>query len=145
MNSSDEIQNKGVIANQTEKKGSTIEPKIEEEITSFNERVIASLSYISLMAIIPFYLKKESKFCRHHGKQGMTLAIIFFFIKPFMVLDIIDDAVSILQIVIFFFMGLAALSGKWSKFPFLYNTACQLEKSLVLQDKKSEFDQIKTS
>lgn len=107
-----------------------------DELTTLHERVIASLSYIGFLAIIPFYLKKESKFCRFHGRQGLILAIVFFFAKPLMVLDLISDLVLLLEIGLFAYMGLAALGGRWKKLPFIYEYACKLEETLSL--KKSE-------
>lgn len=104
-----------------------------EELTTIHERTIAAMSYISFLAIIPFYFKKESKFCRFHGKQGLLLAIIFFLAKPLMVLDFINDLVLILEIVIFAYMGVGALGGKWKKLPWFYNKACQFEDQLSLK------------
>lgn len=104
-----------------------------DDLTTIHERVIASLSYIGFLAIIPFYLNKESKFCRFHGKQGLILAIIFFFASPLMVLDIVTDIVLLAQVGIFIYMGLAALSGKWKKLPWIYEQACKLEKTLSVK------------
>ncbi len=109
-----------------------------EELTTLHERSIAALSYISFLAIVPFYLKKDSKFCRFHGKQGLLLAIIFFFAQLFMVLDLLMDVALILQFVIFVVMGFAALAGKWKKLPFIYNTACKLEETFSIKTKQEE-------
>ena len=116
------------------------EEEIIEEMTTLHERTIATLSYIGFFAIVPFYLKKESKFCRFHGKQGMLVAIIFFSLSLFKVLGLIMDLVLILQFVIFLWMGFSALSGKWKKLPFIYNASCRLEEALGLKTKEEEAD-----
>ncbi len=104
-----------------------------DEMTTLHERTIAVLSYFGFLAIVPFYLKKDSKFCRFHGKQGMTLAIIFFLAQFFAVLDLFMDIMLILQAVIALWMGFDALSGRWKKMPVVYNWSCQLEESLSLK------------
>jgi len=120
--------------------------KVERnEPTTLHERTIATLSYISFLAIVPFYLKKDSDFCRHHGKQGMLLAIMFFIASILTVIDFISDLVIIIQVLIFFRMGFAALTGRWKQLPFFYEAACQLEGSLTLKTKEEEmgFDGLK--
>jgi len=113
-----------------------------DEMTTLNERTIAALSYLGFFAIVPFYLKKESRFCRFHGKQGMLVAIIFFLASLFQVLDFFMDLVLILQFVIFIWMGFAALSGKWKKMPFIYSMSCQLEDQLSLKTKEEEAEEV---
>jgi uncharacterized membrane protein len=119
------------------KKKKPVEEEIQE-MTTLHERTIAALSYVGFFAIIPFYLKKDSKFCRFHGKQGMLVALIFFFAKLLLVIDLLMDLALILQFVIFLWMGFAALSGKWKKMPWIYNKACQLEDQLSLKTKEEE-------
>ena len=131
-------------ATEDKEKGKPKKEKEEEiqEMTTLHERTIATLSYFGFLAIVPFYLKKESKYCRYHGKQGMTLAIIFFLAKLVAVLDIIMDLTLILQAIIALWMGFAALSGKWKRMPLIYNWSCQLEDALRLKTAEEEKDQV---
>jgi len=114
-----------------------------QELTTLHERTIAALSYLGFFAIVPFYLKKESKFCRFHGKQGMTFAIIFYFAKLLMVLNFFNDLILILEFAVFLYGGFAALSGRWKKMPLLYDTSCKLEEALVLKTKEEEEEEKK--
>lgn len=109
-----------------------------QEMTSLHERAIATMSYIGFLAIVPFYLKKESKFCRFHGKQGLLISILFFFAQPIAILNFFGDLLLAVQFGIFLYMGLATLSGKWKKFPWIYQTACSLEEQLSLKTKAEE-------
>jgi uncharacterized membrane protein len=111
---------------------------IEEEATTLHERTIAALSYVGFLAIVPFYLKKDSKFCRFHGKQGLLIAIIFFFAKLLLVINFIMDLALIAQFAIFVYMGFAAIAGRWKKFPWIYERACQLEDQLSIKTKEEE-------
>lgn len=125
-----------------EKKPSSKKEEEIQEMTTLHERTIAALSYFGFLAIIPFYLKKDSKFCRFHGKQGLTLAIIFFLAKFFSVLDLIMDITLILQAIIALWMGFVALSGRWKEMPLVYKWSCQLEESLSLKTKEEEAEQL---
>jgi len=109
-----------------------------QEMTTLHERTIAALSYVGFFAIVPFYLKKESKFCRFHGKQGMLIALFFFFAKLLLVLDFFMDLALITQFIIFVYMSYGALSGKWKKFPWIYKWSCDLESVLSLKSKSEE-------
>jgi hypothetical protein len=113
-----------------------------QEVTTLHERTIATMSYFGFLAIVPFYLKKDSEFCRFHGKQGLLLAIIFFIAKLFTVINFINDLVLILQVGIMFWMGFAALSGRWKKLPYIYDASCQLEDALSLKTKEEELDEV---
>lgn len=111
-----------------------------QEMTTLHERTIAALSYISFLAIVPFYLKKDSAFCRFHGKQGMLLSIVFFIASLVSVLDLVFDILLVIQVSTFFIMGFAALSGRWKKLPLGYEWACQLEDVLSLKTKEEEIE-----
>ncbi|MBN2307042.1 hypothetical protein JXD20_03585 [Candidatus Peregrinibacteria bacterium] len=124
-----------------EKKKKKEEPE-RQDMTTLHERTIAAMSYFGFLAIVPFYLKKDSEFCRFHGKQGMLLAIMFFIAKLFTVIDLLMDLALILQIYIMFRMGFAALSGRWKKIAFFYDWSCQLEDALSLKTKEEELEEV---
>lgn len=106
----------------------------EDELTTLHERSIAMLSYFGFLAIVPFYLKKDSKFCRFHGKQGLMLAIIFYLLQLFTVIDILHDFIILTNVILTVVMSVNALSGRWTKFPLIYKISCELEKTLKLKD-----------
>ncbi len=124
-------------APEVKKKASQKEPE-RQDLTTLHERTIATLSYMGPLVIVPFYLKKDSDFCRFHGKQGLIVFIIFFFMIPLMVIDFVLDVVLIAQVVIFAYMGLAALSGRWKRLPFIYDYACKLEDTLSVKNKQEK-------
>lgn len=41
-----------------------------------DNRLIAAISYISLLCLIPLLLKKDSKFCQEHGRQGFIVFLL---------------------------------------------------------------------
>lgn len=127
---------------EAEKKPKKVKEPERQDMTTLHERTIAAMSYFGFLAIVPFYLKKDSEFCRFHGKQGMLLAIIFFMAKLFTVIDLLMDVVLILQIVVMFRMGFAALSGRWKRMTFFYDWSCQLEDALSLKTKEQEMEEV---
>ena len=114
-----------------------------QDLTTLHERTIATLSYVSFLAVIPFYLRKDSEFCQFHGRQGMLLAIVFFIASLLTVIDFLFDLIIIIQIGLFFFMGFAALSGRWKKIPFGYDWAVELGEALALKSKDELADEEK--
>lgn len=46
----------------------------EEDIN--NNRVLALLSYISILFLVPTFVAKDSKFAQYHARQGMILFLI---------------------------------------------------------------------
>ncbi|NQU83647.1 MAG: hypothetical protein HQ536_02960 [Parcubacteria group bacterium] len=50
---------------------------MEVEIKS--SRFIAAISYIWILCLVPLILKKDDRFAQFHGKQGLLLAVIWFF------------------------------------------------------------------
>jgi uncharacterized membrane protein len=136
----EEIKDEAQVSEE-EKKVSAKEPECQD-MTTLHERTIAAMSYFGFLAIVPFYLKKDSEYCRFHGKQGMLLAIVFFLAKLFTVIDLIFDLMLILQVILMFMMGFAALSGRWRKLPVGYKWACQLEEALTLKTKEEEENEV---
>ncbi len=45
-----------------------------------DDRIIACMSYIWFLAMVPLLLKQDSKLCKHHWKQWLIYAIFFFFL-----------------------------------------------------------------
>ncbi|MCF7846887.1 MAG: DUF4870 domain-containing protein [Candidatus Gracilibacteria bacterium] len=41
------------------------------------EKLLAVLGYFSFLCVLPLAIKPQSKFCQHHGKQALVLAIVF--------------------------------------------------------------------
>lgn len=56
--------------------GSPMPEKKSNDKDAEENKSIAVLSYIFFLFVIPLFLKKESKFCQFHGKQGLVLFIV---------------------------------------------------------------------
>ncbi len=110
----------------------------DEQLTMLHERAIAALAYAGPFAMVPFYLKTDSKFCRFHGRQGMLLFLLFFALMPLWTLNLAADVLILAQFFFFILMGYAALSGRWAKLPFFYPLALKLENLIILRTEAEE-------
>jgi len=58
-------------------KEAKITPLTSEEQKDINEnKLVAAIGYIWILCLVPLLLKKNSKFCQFHAKQGLVLFII---------------------------------------------------------------------
>jgi uncharacterized membrane protein len=54
------------------------QPTVQNEDKDIQEnKIIAALSYIGILVLVPLLVKKDSKFCKFHAKQGLIMLIIF--------------------------------------------------------------------
>ncbi|HEM56522.1 MAG TPA: hypothetical protein ENO30_07180 [Thermodesulfobium narugense] len=104
-----------------------------EELKDFNPRdveenkVIASLSYISILFLIPLLVKRDSKFCIEHAKQGLVLFIFEIALSIIEYIPILGWIIGLLGGIVLFVVSLIgfiyALQGKFWKIPIVYDLA----------------------
>jgi len=100
-----------------------------EELTNFDpkdveeNKVIASLSYISILFLIPLLVKRESRFCVEHAKQGLTLFIFEVALSIIQIIPIIARIGGIVLFVVSLIAFIYALQGKFWKIPVVYEIA----------------------
>lgn len=92
-------------------------PKAGKDQDVENNKTVAALSYIWLLFLIPLILKRDSKFCQFHAKQGLILFILSF-IAWFPVIGwLIGLAILVISVV-----GIIkALSGESWEIPYIYD------------------------
>ncbi|HPI67337.1 MAG TPA: hypothetical protein PKZ16_02235 [bacterium] len=88
------------------------------------EKIIAAISYVWLLFLVPLILKKDNSFCQFHAKQGLvlfffSLLVLFFGALP-LIGWLIIAPLGWLVIIIFSVLGfLNALQGKEWEMPYL--------------------------
>lgn len=60
----------------TEPMNATVVPTFDKKDIDEN-KVLACLSYIGLLFLVPLLAKKDSKFAQEHAKQGLVLCIVY--------------------------------------------------------------------
>lgn len=89
-------------------------------------KVVAALSYVWILVLIPLFLKKKSPFAQFHAKQGLLLFIIE--IIGWLVFWIpVLGQVLLIAVVILAVMGIkSALDGKYWTMPVIGKYASKL-------------------
>lgn len=98
-------------------------PELKNSKDIDENRVVAALSYVWILFLLPMLLKRESKFAQFHAKQGLVLFIgwvIAMFLGWFPIIGWIYS----IALLIFAIMGFVqALSGKFYRLPFIADLA----------------------
>jgi uncharacterized membrane protein len=82
-----------------------------------NNKVVAALSYVWILFLIPLLGKKDSKFCQFHAKQGLILFLLSF-ITWFPVIGWLIG----LAIIVASVAGIVkVLAGEWWQTPYIYD------------------------
>lgn len=95
------------------------EKNINDKKDIEENKVVAALSYVWILCLVPLFLKKNSKFCHFHAKQGLLLFIIevigmVIFPIPFL------GWILFILVVVFSILGVrAALAGEYWEMPIL--------------------------
>lgn len=88
-----------------------------------DNKVTAALSYISILFIVPLFLKRGSKFCQFHGKQGL----IVFIMELLGFVPVIGWMLFVLALLLSIVGVLRTLDGKYWKLPVLGNFADKID------------------
>jgi len=81
--------------------------------------VVAAMSYIYILCLLPLFLKRKSKFAQFHAKQGLLLFIIEVLLGWFFPVPVIGWALGLLVLLLAFLGVVNALNGKYWEMPFL--------------------------
>ena len=109
--------------NSQAKSKSTGQPKPITDKDIRDNRLVAAVSYIFLLCLLPLFGKKQSKFAQFHAKQGLILVIAWFVVWVVGIIPGIGWVVLVLgtiSLLVLSLMGITnALAGKYWKMPFL--------------------------
>ncbi|MFA6551142.1 MAG: DUF4870 domain-containing protein [Patescibacteria group bacterium] len=89
-----------------------------------NNKIIASLSYIFILCLIPLLLKKKSEFAQLHARQGLTITVAWFVLWVIGVVPILGWLIAFfgnLALLVISIMGvIKTLDGQAWKIPYIY-------------------------
>jgi len=88
--------------------------------------MIACLSYIWFLFLIPLFLKRKSKFAQHHAKQGLILFIGEVIIMLIWWFPIVGQVLFLLAVFISVMGIYKCLEGEYWKIPWLHQFAEKL-------------------
>lgn len=82
-------------------------------------QMIASLSYIWVLCLIPLFFKRKSKFAQFHAKQGFVLFIIELFGLILFTIPLFGQVLFIMVVLYSIIGAKKALDGKYWSMPIL--------------------------
>jgi len=86
-------------------------------------KLIAAIAYLGILALVPLLLKKDSPFAQYHAKQGLVLLIAWVIVNLVMVIPIlgwIAGFVGNILCLILMVVGIVnALSGETKELPWI--------------------------
>ena len=84
-----------------------------------DNKVLAAISYVWILCLVPLFLKRNSKFTQLHAKQGLILFIVEVFGILIFAIPLIGFVLYIL-VIIFALLGIMnSLQGKYWEMPIL--------------------------
>lgn len=89
-------------------------------------KVMAALSYLSILVLIPLLTKKNSKFVQTHAKQGLALFIVEVIVTFIVWIPFIGWLAALLVLIVSLWGFIVALQGKFQAIPGLYDLAKKL-------------------
>lgn len=86
-------------------------------------KVIAAISYLGILVLIPLLLKKDSPYAQYHAKQGLVLLIAWVVVNAVMIIPIlgwIAGFVGNILCLVLMVVGIVnALSGDTKELPWI--------------------------
>lgn len=113
--------------NKTTPPESNLQPPLLQPEPDQTEKLLAALGYLGLLCILPLVLKRESKFCQLHGKQGLVLAIFDLGLRITVFLGWLYGVITLLYFVVIVFCMIRAFQGKYFELPVVSDLAKSLK------------------
>jgi len=87
-------------------------------------KLLAAISYLGVLCLIPLLLKKDDKFVQFHAKQGLVLFIAEIVVSFINIIPFLGQMIWLFVSLAFLLISIIGLikacQGEWWKIPFLY-------------------------
>jgi uncharacterized membrane protein len=94
------------------------EPKLAFDQKDVEEnKLVAALSYLGLLFLVPLLVKKDSPFAQFHAKQGLVLCIAFFIGSFFFGIPFLGWAAGVFLVVVDIMALVKTLGGETWEIP----------------------------
>lgn len=98
---------------------------------SFEERFFSAIGYIGVLFLIPLLLRKESRYCQFHGKQGLALFIAWGVNTVILIIPFFGMIISFVGSILLFILSVlgvikAYLGEEW-KMPYIHELVKKLK------------------
>ncbi|MDD5438109.1 MAG: DUF4870 domain-containing protein [Patescibacteria group bacterium] len=80
-------------------------------------KVLAALSYIWILFLVPLLAKKDSKFCKEHAKQGLIMFIVWIVASFVIWIPLIGWLLGLALLIVDIVAFVKALQGEFWEIP----------------------------
>ncbi|HTX87147.1 MAG TPA: DUF4870 domain-containing protein [Candidatus Nanoarchaeia archaeon] len=98
-------------------------PMSADDRDALDNKYTALFSYVNILFLVPLLLRRDSKFCQFHAKQGLVLFVMEFILSIFgwfMWIPPIGMLLILATFIICIIGILKVLSGEYWKIPYIY-------------------------
>lgn len=82
-----------------------------------DNKVLAALSYVGILCLVPLLAKKDSKFCQEHAKQGLILFIVWIVASFIIWFPLIGWLIGLALLIIDLMAFIKCLQGEFWEIP----------------------------
>jgi len=83
-------------------------------------KMLAAMSYLWILFLVPLLGKKDSKFVQFHAKQGLIMFAIELAASLFMWFPVFGQLLMLALLVVAVMGVIKAMNGEWWEIPFVY-------------------------
>lgn len=94
-------------------------PLSEDKKKQHEDSLLAALSYVWILCLVPLFLRRDSSFVQHHAKQGLLLFAVEIVGWPIFGIPVIGWFLGLVVLVLAITGFVKALSGEEWNMPFL--------------------------
>lgn len=107
----------------------TTPPPVKNKDAEDN-KVLAVISYLGILCLIPLLLKKDSPFAQFHGKQGLILFLAWVIFRVVMIIPVLGWFVGLLGVLMCLILAITgmvnAFRGEMKELPWIGHYAAKL-------------------
>lgn len=85
------------------------------------ERAAATLSYIWILSLVPYFFNKDSEFAMFHARQGVVLFLIETLLLPIYIFPLFGQALFLFFLVVSALGASKAYNGEKWQIPYIYD------------------------
>lgn len=127
----DEVSSKVEEAKKTDLANKGLSAENEIPITDGStkgEKALSAIGYIMFFCVLPLIIKRESKFCQFHGKQGLILTLLYLFFHLFIFWSSVLSAIIGFTYLVGIIVGIVySVQGKIIRFPLIEKAVDKLD------------------
>ena len=90
-----------------------------------DNKIMASLSYIFILCLVPLLLKRKSKFAQFHARQGLTIAVAWFGFWVIGIVPILGWIIAFFGNILLLLVSIVGiiktLNGETWEIPYIYD------------------------